>query len=104
MFDEAWQAQVLAIADTMVKAGRFSASAWAETLGEELRRAEADGRPDTTQTYYEAALAALEELTTEATAITGADLTERKAEWTRAYERTPHGQPVLLDRGRDRQS
>ena len=99
VFDEAWQAQVLAIADTMVRAGRFTASAWAETLGAELRRAEAEGQPDTAQTYYEAALAALEQLATESTAITGDELAARKADWTRAYERTPHGQPVLLERG-----
>ena len=99
VFDEAWQAQVLAIADTMVQAGRFSATAWAETLGAELRAAEAAGQPDTTQTYYEAALVALERLTTRAMAITEDDLAARKADWTRAYERTPHGQPVLLERG-----
>ncbi|WP_164744566.1 nitrile hydratase accessory protein [Nioella ostreopsis] len=103
VFDEAWQAQVLAIADTMVQAGRFTATDWAETLGAELRAAEAAGKPDTTGTYYEAALSALERLTTEATDITGADLSARKATWTRAYERTPHGQPVLLDSGRDGQ-
>lgn len=99
VFDEAWQAQVLAIADTMVQADRFSAADWAETLGAELRAAEAAGRPDTTATYYEAALAALERLMTKATPITQDDLAARKADWTRAYERTPHGQPVLLERG-----
>lgn len=97
IFDEAWQAQVLAIADTMVQAGRFSATDWAETLGAELRVADAAGKPDTTQTYYEAALAALERLTP----ITGAELFERKADWTRAYQRTPHGKPVVLETGRD---
>ena len=101
VFDEAWQAQVLAIADTLVQAGRFSAAAWAETLGAELRAAEAAGKPDTQTTYYEAALAALEQLTTAATDLTDADLTTRKSAWTRAYERTPHGQPVVLERGRD---
>ena len=101
VFNEAWQAQVLAITDTMVQAGRFSASDWAETLGAELRVAEAAGKPDTTTTYYEAALAALERLTTEATPISGSELAMRKAEWTRAYERTPHGQPVLLERARE---
>ncbi|WP_084668038.1 nitrile hydratase accessory protein [Nioella nitratireducens] len=101
VFDEAWQAQVLAMADTMVRGGVFTATAWAETLGAELRRAEALGQPDTTQTYYEAALGALEALTTGTTDLTETDLSTRKAEWTRAYERTPHGQPVILDRGRD---
>lgn len=101
VFDEAWQAQVLAIADTMVNTGRFSAGDWAETLGAELRQAEAAGRPDTATTYYEAALAALERLTKTTTGLTDTDLTTRKAEWTHAYQRTPHGQPVLLLRGQE---
>ena len=100
VFEEAWQAQVLAIADSMVRAGRFSANDWAETLGTELARAEASGKPDTTGTYYEAALASLETLTTASTAITPLDLATRKADWTRAYQRTPHGQPVDLARAR----
>ena len=97
VFDEAWQAQVLAIADTLVQAGRFSATDWADTLGAELRAAQAGGQPDTTETYYLAALAALEKLATTAT-----DLTSRKEEWARAYLHTPHGDPVLLTRGQDR--
>ncbi len=101
VFDEPWQAQVLAMADSFVQSGRIRATDWAETLGDELRRSEAAGKPDTTTTYYEAALAALERLTTAATPITGNDLAARKADWTRAYERTPHGQPVLLERGQD---
>mgnify|MGYP003674677518 FL=1 len=102
VFDEAWQAQVLAIADTLVQAGRFSATDWADTLGAELRAAQAGGQPDTTETYYLAALAALEKLTTKATDLTPSDLTSRKEEWTRAYLHTPHGDPVLLTRGQDR--
>lgn len=99
VFDEPWQAQVLAMADTLVRTGRFSATTWAETLGAELAKAEAAGAPDTTQTYYEAALAALERLATTETPITRTDLARRKSEWTRAYERTPHGQPVVLAKG-----
>lgn len=99
VFEEAWQAQVLAIADTMVQAGRFSATDWAETLGAALRAAEAAGLPDTTATYYTAALDALEQLTTQVTDISGPALSDRKSQWVRAYERTPHGQPVLLERG-----
>lgn len=102
VFDEGWQAQVLAIADTMVQAGRFTATDWAETLGAELRKAEAAGQPDTTETYYLAALAALEALTTTATDLTAGQLADRKKEWARAYRHTPHGQPVLLSRGQDR--
>ena len=98
-FDEPWHAQVLAMADTFVRAGRFSAVDWAETLGAHLRAAEAAGQPDTTETYYTAALAALEALTTAATDLTPRVLAERKDQWARAYRHTPHGQPVLLTAG-----
>ncbi|WP_438362956.1 nitrile hydratase accessory protein [Nioella halotolerans] len=101
VFEEPWQAQVLAMADSMVQAGRISASDWADALGAELARAEAAGQPDTTATYYAAALAALETLTTKATPITAEELAIRKADWTRAHERTPHGQPVRLARDAD---
>lgn len=96
VFDEAWQAQTLAIADAMVRAGIITANDWAETLGAELKRAEAAGQPDTLQTYYTAALNALERLTTGATDLSPTDLTKRKADWEAAYRRTPHGQPVKL--------
>ena len=96
VFEEPWQAQVLAMADSLVQAGRISAKDWAEALGAELARAEAAGAPDTSATYYEAALTALEHLTTAGTPITAEDLATRKAEWTRAYKATPHGQPVTL--------
>ena len=100
-FDEPWHAQVLAMADTFVRAGRFSATDWAETLGAALHRAEATGQPDTTETYYAAALDALEALTTKATDLTHGQLVARKNQWARAYRHTPHGQPVLLAAGQE---
>lgn len=98
-FDEPWQAQVLAIADIFMRAGRFSAGDWANTLGTCLRAAEAAGAPDTSETYFTAALEALESLTTKTTDLTPDHLKARKTEWARAYQRTPHGQPVLLEAG-----
>ena len=94
-FNEAWHAQVLALADTFVKAGYFTASDWAETLGAALAEAEAQGAADTEETYYKCALNALETLSQQA-GIAAADLTERKADWEAAYLRTPHGKPVVL--------
>lgn len=96
VFDEPWQAQALALADSLVKAGHFSASDWAETLGAALRAAEAQGAPDTLETYYLAVVSALETLSQSQTTITRADMSERRAAWEEAYHRTPHGQPVLL--------
>lgn len=95
VFDEAWQAQVLAIADAMVTAGHFSATDWAERLGAELAAAAAAGRPDTLETYYLAALAALETLA-DRHGIPVSDQAARKEDWRRAYLDTPHGRPVTL--------
>lgn len=100
-FDEPWQAQVLAIADTMVTAGRFTATQWAETLGAALKTADQGGAPDTSETYYGAALQALETLVSAQTPIDQTALDARKDQWARAYLATPHGKPVLLSAGRD---
>ncbi len=94
-FNEAWHAEVLALADTFVKAGHFTANDWAETLGAALAEADAQGAADTEETYYKCALNALETLSQQA-GIAAADLTERKADWEAAYLRTPHGKPVIL--------
>ena len=95
-FDEPWQAQALALADTMVQAGRFTAGEWAEALGAALRQAEADGAPDTLDTYYIAVVAALERLCEGSAGISAEDRALRRDEWEAAFEHTPHGQPVVL--------
>ena len=99
-FEEPWQAQVLAIADTMVTSGKFTATQWAETLGDALNAAAEGGAPDTTETYYTAALEALEARIREETPIDADTLAKRKEDWAAAYLATPHGKPVLLSAGR----
>lgn len=96
LFSEPWQAQTIALAMAMVAQGRFSAGRWSETLGAEIRRALASGAPDNVATYYDSVLAALETLSMEAELLTADQLSERKAQWVRAYENTPHGEPVAL--------
>jgi nitrile hydratase accessory protein len=93
-FAEPWQVEVLALAMVLCERGAFSAGAWSEALGAELRRAEAAGGRDDHDTYYGAALAALERLL--AGDVSAAALADRAEEWRRAYRRTPHGQPVAL--------
>ena len=61
-FEEPWQAQALALADSLVQAGRFSATDWGAALGTALKEAEARGAPDTLDGYYAAVLVALERL------------------------------------------
>ncbi len=96
VFDEAWQAQALAMADTLVKKGTFSAEEWAATLGAELRSAADTGEPDNTQTYYLAVLRSLEILLDKSGTAVRLEVDAQQEEWKQAYLSTPHGQPVEL--------
>lgn len=98
-FVEPWQAQVLALAFALSESGVFSPAEWSEALGAELRRAEARGEPDGHETYYAAALAALEQLVAGSRAITADVVACRVEAWRHAYHHTPHGQPVELAAG-----
>ncbi len=95
VFDEAWQAQALGIADMLVKQGVFTASQWAEALGVAVRE---DGA-DTTESYYAAVLRAVERLLDDAGAVAQPEIKDRRDAWARAYENTPHGAPVMLEAG-----
>lgn len=99
LFAEPWQAQIVALAAAMVAEGRFTAARWSETLGTEIRHATASGEPDNAATYYNCVLTALESLVKESELATTDQLAERKAQWIRAYENTPHGSPVELTAG-----
>jgi nitrile hydratase accessory protein len=98
-FDEPWQAQVLAVAFSLAERGVFSRGEWSDALGDALKRAAAGGAPDTQETYYTAALAALESLLARSGQVPAEALQERAAAWRRAYLATPHGQPVELSAG-----
>jgi nitrile hydratase accessory protein len=100
VFEEPWQAQVLAVAFALTEGGLFTPSAWSAALGEELRRAERAGEPDTADTYYRSALAALERLTASGGAVTPQALALRAEDWRQSYLDTPHGKPVELRRKR----
>ena len=96
-FDEPWQAEALAIADTLVHNGLFSAGAWSQALGEALRKAEASGASDDQQTYYQCVLTALEGLIAQHSEINRPAMTAKRDDWEQAYLSTPHGQPVKLE-------
>jgi len=95
IFEEAWQAQALAMADCMVKAGMISATDWAAALGRAVR-----AEDDTTGGYYRAVLAALETLLDAGGAVPAPEMTDRRDAWAHAYETTPHGDPVELEKTR----
>ncbi|HKJ50837.1 MAG TPA: nitrile hydratase accessory protein [Gammaproteobacteria bacterium] len=95
-FAEAWQAEVLAIADTLVQNGLFSAGDWSNALGAELKDAAAGGADDNQETYYRCALRALESLVADHSDIDFEAMAGKRADWEQAYRSTPHGHPVNL--------
>ena len=97
--DEPWQAEVLAIADTLVQNGMFSASAWSDALGEVLKQAQSSGASDNQETYYQCVLKALEGLVASHSDIDRQAMAGKRKDWEQAYLSTPHGQPVNLKTG-----
>ncbi len=95
-FAEAWQAEALALADTLVQNGLFTATAWSDALGRALREAEARGDADDQETYYRAVLVALERLIDAHSDIDFTAMRQMRENWENAYRATPHGQPVVL--------
>ncbi len=97
-FAEPWQAQAFALATGLVDRGVIAADEWAETLGAEIKRAQAAGDPDTGETYYHHVLAAVERLAREKGLVDAGAIEARAEDWRRSYLATPHGQPVELKR------
>jgi nitrile hydratase accessory protein len=95
-FAEAWQAEALAIADTLVQNGLFSAVDWSAALGDALQQAETDGASDDQETYYRCVLSALEGLVARNSPIDLKAMAGKRKDWEAAYLATPHGQPVKL--------
>lgn len=96
MFDEAWQAQVLAIAQSLVETQVISADAWSNTLGAALKTRQTSPETDTVENYYLAVLQALESVLQSDCGISETLMRQCKSDWIRAYETTVHGQPVEL--------
>jgi nitrile hydratase accessory protein len=95
-FREPWEAQAFALALSLKERGVFSSSEWAATLGDEIKKAQARGDPDTGETYYHHWLAALERLVAAKGVADAETLDRTRRAWRRAYARTPHGSPIEL--------
>jgi nitrile hydratase accessory protein len=96
VFRAPWEAQAFAMALALHERGVFTWPEWAATLGAEIKRAQAEGDPDTGETYYHHWLATLERIVA-AKGVTTADMLGRYRDaWDHAADRTPHGQPIEL--------
>jgi len=96
VFQEPWQAQAFAMALALHERGIFTWPEWAATLGDEIKRAQAAGDPDTGETYYLHWLAALERLVAEKGVASSETLHRYRDAWDHACDRTPHGKPIEL--------
>jgi nitrile hydratase accessory protein len=96
VFREPWEAQAFAMALSLHERGLFTWQEWAATLGEEIKRAQAAGDPDTGETYYRHWLNTLERLVAAKGVADSATLARYRNAWDHAAERTPHGTPIEL--------
>ncbi|HZQ00103.1 MAG TPA: nitrile hydratase accessory protein [Reyranella sp.] len=96
VFREPWEAQAFAMALALHDRGVFTWPEWAAALGEEIKRAQAAGDPDTGETYYRHWLNTLERLVAEKGVTSRENLARYAQAWDRAADRTPHGKPIEL--------
>ena len=96
VFCEPWEAQAFALVLALHERGLFGWGEWTAVLGDEIKRAQASGDPDTGETYYRHWLAALERIVVEKGVTDTAALAHYRDAWDRAAERTPHGLPIAL--------
>ena len=96
VFREPWEAQAFALAVSLNERGVFTWSEWAAALGDEIKKAQAAGDPDTGETYYRHWLAALERIVAAKGLADPHALARTRDAWQRACARTPHGKPIEL--------
>ena len=96
VFRAPWEAEAFALAVSLKERGLFTGKEWAATLGDEIKKAQAAGDPDTGETYYQHWLATLERILAEKGVVERGVLVHTRDAWRRACARTPHGTPVEL--------
>jgi nitrile hydratase accessory protein len=96
VFSAPWEAEAFALALHLNERGLFTWKEWAATLGEEIKKAQAAGDPDTGETYYHHWLATLERIVAAKGLADTQALARTRDAWEHACERTPHGTPIEL--------
>ena len=96
VFRAPWEAEAFALAVSLNERGLFTWKEWAAVLGEEIKKAQAAGDPDTGETYYHHWLATLERIVGAKGLADSGALARTRDAWQRACARTPHGTPIAL--------
>ena len=96
VFAEPWMAQAFAMVLQLHQTGLFTWPEWAAALSAQIAAAQAAGDADLGDTYYHHWLAALESLVAAKGAAQDGELARCARAWDHAADRTPHGQPIVL--------
>ena len=96
VFSAPWEAEAFALAVSLNERGLFTWKEWAATLGDEIKKAQAAGDPDTGETYYHHWLATLERIVAAKGLADPRRLARTRDAWRRACTRTPHGTMIEL--------
>ena len=96
VFGAPWEAEAFALALALHERGLFTWTEWAAALGDEIKKAQAAGDPDTGETYYRHWLATLERIVAAKGLADAGVLARTRDAWQRACARTPHGTPIEL--------
>jgi nitrile hydratase accessory protein len=96
VFHAPWEAEAFALAVSLNERGLFTWAEWAATLGDEIKKAQAAGDPDTGETYYRHWLATLERILATKGVVERGALARTRDALQRACARTPHGTPIEL--------
>src|SRR6266850_398837 len=84
VFRAPWEAHAFAMALALYERGLFAWREWAGMLGEEIKKAQVAGDPDTGETYYHHLLATLERMVAEKGVASAQSLTLHYRAWERA--------------------
>ncbi|QQN61457.1 nitrile hydratase accessory protein [Bradyrhizobium diazoefficiens] len=96
VFRAPWEAHAFAMALSLHEHGLFTWPEWAAALADQIKRAQAEGDPDTGETYYLHWLATLEGLVASKGVASAEALRRYRDAWDHAADRTPHGKPIEL--------
>jgi nitrile hydratase accessory protein len=97
VFEEPWQAHAFAMTLQLHEKGVFTWPQWADALTREIRAGQTRGEADDGSLYYTHWLNALEHLVIECQLGTPDEIHDLEHAWEAAAERTPHGQPIVLN-------
>jgi nitrile hydratase accessory protein len=96
-FAEPWQAQAFAMTVLLHQRGVFTWPEWAAALTAQIRAAQTAGDADDGSSYYQHWVDALEQLVIARGLGTPEQIHALEHAWEDAADRTPHGQPIVLD-------